>query len=95
MSILTEEHVGLTTVYVAEGLLRAMVIRGALESAGIPVALSYEAITTLPGVAEHTGQVQVRVPVEWQAEAEKLLSARPRAGEVFAVPPGTQPLANG
>lgn len=95
MSILTEEHVGLTTVYVAEGLLRAMVIRGALESAGIPVVLSYETMSTLPAMVEHTGQVRVMVPVEWQSEAEKLLSARPPTGEVFAVPPGTQPRVNG
>ncbi len=95
MSILTEEHVGLATVHVAEGLLRAMVVRGALESAGIPVVLSYEKTSTLPEVAEHTGHVRVMVPVEWQAEAEKLLSARPRPGEVFSVPPGTQAPTNG
>lgn len=95
MRILTEEHMGVTTVYVAEGVLRAMVIRGALESAGIPVMLSYETMGAPPDIAEHTGQVRVMVPVEWQSEAEKLLSARPRTGEVFAVPPGTRPPANG
>ncbi len=95
MSVLTEERVGLTTVHVAEGLLRAMVVRGALESAGIPVVLSYEKVSSLPEAAEHTGQVHVMVPVEWQEEAEKLLSTRPRPGEVFSVPPGTQSSANG
>jgi hypothetical protein len=95
MSVLTEERVGLTTVHVAEGLLRAMVIRGALESAGIPVVLNYETLGTPPEAAEHTGKVRVMVPVEWQEEAEKLLSSRPRPGEVFSVPPGTQAPNNG
>jgi len=94
MSVVTEERVGLATVYMAEGLLRAMVVRGALESAGIPVVLNYETLGAPPEVAEHTGKVCVMVPVEWQAEAEKLLSSRPRAGEVFSVPPGTQAPAN-
>ncbi|HOV49229.1 MAG: DUF2007 domain-containing protein [Anaerolineae bacterium] len=94
MSILTEEQVGLVTVHVAEGLLQAMVIRGALESAGIPVVLSYEKLSTSPETAEHTGQVRVMVPIEWQEEAEKLLHARPRPGEVFSVPPGTLPPSN-
>lgn len=95
MSVLAEEHVGLVTVHVAEGLLRAMVVRGALESAGIPVILRYEKPIVAPEIAEHTGQVYIMVPLEWQAEAEKLLSARPKHGEVFAVPPGTPPPVNG
>lgn len=88
MNLNTEKDVGLTTVYVAEGLLRAMVIRGALESAGIPVMLSYESVG--PALAVSVGkiaQVDVLVPVEWAEEAKKLLEAKPRQGEVFSVPP--------
>ncbi|MBN1873889.1 MAG: DUF2007 domain-containing protein [Anaerolineae bacterium] len=83
-----ERYVDLVTVYVAQGMLRAMVIRGALESAGIPVMLSYEAIApTLGLTVSSTGQVKIMVPAEWADEARDLLNAEPRRGEVFSMPP--------
>ncbi len=78
---------GLVTVYVAQGMLRAMVVRGALETAGIPVMLSYEAIGPVLGLTVNgIGKVEVRVPMEWEAEARDLLDTQPRSGEIYAVP---------
>ncbi len=83
-----EQTIGLATVYVAQGMLRAMVVRGALESAGISVLLSYESATPNLGIGvDGGGQVRVMVPIEWTEEAEQLLKSDPRAGEIFSVPP--------
>jgi hypothetical protein len=88
MGLQTEKSVGLTTVYVAEGMLRAIVVQGALESAGIPVMLNYEsASAAIPLTVGKIGQVKVMVPSEWAEEAKELLEAEPRKGEVFSVPP--------
>ncbi len=82
---------GLVTVYVAQGMLRAMVVRGALETAGIPVMLSYESLGPLLGLTiDGIGRVEVRVPVEWEAEARELLNTQPRSGEVFSLPADAQ-----
>ncbi len=81
------KQTGLVTVYVAQGILRAMVVRGALETAGIPVILSYESIGPVIGLTVNgIGRVEVRVPLEWEAEARDLLDAQPRTGEVNAIP---------
>ncbi len=83
-----EGPVGLTTVYVAEGILRATVVQGLLESAGIPAMLSYESASrAIPVMVGKIGQVKVLVPTEWGKEAQLLLEARPAKGEIFAVPP--------
>jgi hypothetical protein len=72
-------------------MLRAIVVQGALESAGIPVMLKYEsASTAIPVTVGKIGQVKVMVPTEWAEEAEKLLEAEPPKGEVFSVPPDMQ-----
>jgi len=86
-----ETYSGLKTVYVAQGMLRATVIRGALESAGIPVMLSYEAIGPVMGITINgIGKVKVKVPNEWENEARDLLNARPPTGEIFTVPSDVQ-----
>ena len=86
-----KDVMGLTTVYVAQGMLRAMVIRGALESAGIPVMLSYESIGQTLGITvDGIGKVEVKVPTEWEREAHDLLNAQPPKGELFSIPPDTQ-----
>lgn len=78
----------LVTVYTAQGMLRANVIRGLLESAGIPVYLGYESVGQTFGLTINgLGRVYVRVPAEWEQEAHDLLEAEPRAGEIFSVPP--------
>ncbi|MCD4737656.1 MAG: hypothetical protein K8R89_00130 [Anaerolineae bacterium] len=83
-----EGPVGLTTVYVAEGILRAMVIQGVLESGGIPAVLSYEAASrAIPVTVRKIGRVEVLVPMEWKKEAQLILEAKPVKREVFAIPP--------
>lgn len=84
-----EQYVGLVAIDVVENLLRAMVIRGALESAGIPVVLNYESsgAPTGSGAVNGVGRVEVMVPIEWEDEAQKLMHAQPPSGEVFSVPP--------
>jgi hypothetical protein len=65
----------LVTVYVAQGQLRAAVIRSALESAGIPVMLRYESIGVTMGLTiDGLGRVDVMVPAEWELEAKDLLN---------------------
>ncbi len=77
----------LVTVYETQGMLRANVIRGLLESAGIPVMLSYEAIGPTIGLTvDGIGRVRIKVPAEWEREAHDLLTAAPRSGEIFSVP---------
>jgi hypothetical protein len=81
-------YTDLVTVYVAQGMLRASVIRGALESAGIPVMLKYESVgQTLGLTVDGLGSVEIRVPEEWEQEAHDLLHAEPPSGEIFSVPP--------
>ncbi len=88
MTAKNEHEVSLKTVYVAHGMLRATVVRGALESAGIPVILNYESLGQTLGVTvDGIGQVRVMVPVEWEKEAQALLNAQPPRGEVFYVSP--------
>ncbi len=88
MMVQQEKYVGLATVYVAHNMLRAMVVRGALESAGIPVMLSYETLGPARELTvQGTGQVDVMVPIEWEDEATSLLNATPPSGELFSVPP--------
>jgi hypothetical protein len=82
-----EKHTGLVTVYVAQGMLRAMVVRGALETAGIPVILAYESVGPVIGLTvDGLGRVEIRVPLEWEAEARDLLDTQPRTGEAYAIP---------
>ncbi|MFN2109043.1 MAG: hypothetical protein ACK2UI_05235 [Anaerolineae bacterium] len=86
-----EKRAGLVTVYVAQGMLRAMVVRGALETAGIPVILTYESVGPVIGLTvDGIGRVEVRVPLEWEAEARDLLDAQPRTGEIFSVPENSE-----
>jgi hypothetical protein len=64
----------LVTVYVSQGMLPAQVVRGKLETAGIPVLLKYEAIGQIIGLTvDGLGRVEVLVPEECVADAEYLL----------------------
>ena len=64
----------LVTVYISQGMLPAQVVRGKLESAGIPVLLKYEAIGQIIGLTvDGLGRVEVLVPEECAADAEYLL----------------------
>jgi hypothetical protein len=56
-------------------MLQAQVIRGKLESAGVPVFLKYEAIGQIFGLTvDGLGLVEVQVPTDWVEEATLLLS---------------------
>ncbi len=79
---MTTENRGtdLVTVYVTYGMLRANVIHGLLQSAGIPSMLSYEAAGPAIGVMiDGLGKVEVKVPATWAQEARELLAAEPDA----------------
>ncbi|MGC8780078.1 MAG: putative signal transducing protein [Anaerolineae bacterium] len=69
------EKLDLTTVFVAQGLLAAEVIKGKLESAGIPVLLAYESVGPIYGLTvDGLGQVRVQVPREYAEDAAALLA---------------------
>ncbi len=69
---------GLVTVYVTHGMLRANVIKGLFESAGIPSMLTYEAAGPAIGLTvDGLGRVEIRVPAKWAQEARDLLEAEP------------------
>lgn len=79
---------GYVKIFTAQGMLRAMSIRGCLESASIPVTLRYETTQNMAGFSsEGKGLVDILVPREWEDEARALLEASPRTGEIFCVPP--------
>jgi hypothetical protein len=64
----------LVTVYVSQGMLSAEVVKGKLESAGIPSLLRYEAIGQIIGLTvDGLGRVEVLVPEELAADASYLL----------------------
>ncbi len=72
--------VKLVTIEVTYGMLRANVIRGLLESAGIPTLLRYEAAGPAIGlIIDGLGRVEVQVPANWEQEARDLLAAEPAA----------------
>jgi hypothetical protein len=65
------------TVYRACGELEAEVIKGLLESAGIPVLLKYESVGRVYGITvDGLGEVQVVVPEERADEARTLIKGR-------------------
>jgi hypothetical protein len=67
---------GLETIYHAAGMLRAQIIKGRLETSGIPVVLDYEAIGQVYGfTVDGLGEVRVMVPVERAEEARELITA--------------------
>ena len=66
--------VDLVTVYASMGPLGAEVIKSKLEAAGIPVLLSYESAGVVIGIlADGLGEVRVRVPREYEADALSLI----------------------
>lgn len=68
---------GMTTVYRTAGLLQAEVIKGRLESAGIPAMLDYESAGRIIGITVNgLGEVRVLVPDERAEDALELLATR-------------------
>jgi hypothetical protein len=68
----------MTLVYRTAGLLQAEVIKGRLESAGIPALLDYESLGRVMGITvDGLGEVRVLVPTGRAEEARQLLEASP------------------
>ena len=69
-------------MYTAQGHLVAEVIKGKLESAGIPVLLDYESIGRVYGITvDGLGEVRVKVPEGLAEEALELLKQLPDEGD--------------
>jgi hypothetical protein len=72
----------LVTIYRSMGMLGAQVIKGKLESAGIPVMLKYESAGLIFGLTvDGLGMVEVQVPEEWAEDAEALISEEPEEAD--------------
>jgi hypothetical protein len=69
-----DEAARLAQVYVTSGLYQAEIIRGKLETNGIPVLLRYESLGPVMGLTvDGLGQVQVWVPLDLEDQARELL----------------------
>jgi len=65
----------LEEVYTASGQIQAHVIKGRLESEGIPVLLRYDSGSTVFALTvDGLGEVQILVPREEAARARQILS---------------------
>lgn len=68
----------LVSVYTSSGPLAAEVVKGRLESAGIPAMLKYESVGRTMGlIIDGLGEVQVMVPANREQAARKLLAEKP------------------
>lgn len=64
----------LTTIYRAANQIEAEIIRGMLESNGIPALLKYESLGQIYGLTvDGLAQVEVQVPQKYIQDAENLL----------------------
>ena len=70
------EEQSFTTVYVANGPVEGHIIKGRLESEGIPSILRYESAGLVYGITVNgLGQVEVRVPIALAQQARDILAA--------------------
>jgi hypothetical protein len=68
------EQPGLVEIYVTSGLLQAEIIKGKLESNGIPVLLQYESLGPVMGLTLNgLGQVRLLVREEQVESARAVL----------------------
>jgi hypothetical protein len=69
------EETRFTTVYIASGHPEAEIVKGRLESEGIPAMLCYESAGIVYGLTiDGLGQVQVQVPSSLAQQARKILA---------------------
>lgn len=69
------EETEFTTVYVARGQPEAEIVKGRLNSEGIPAILRYEAAGLIYGLTiDGLGQVEVRVPSPLAKHAREILA---------------------
>lgn len=74
----------LEIVYRAAGMAEAELVKGYLESDGIPVALEYESAGPVYGLTMNgLGEVRLRVPREYVEEARASLARRPVPLEII------------
>lgn len=65
----------LTTVFKAAHQVEAELIKGMLESNGIPVLLKYESLGPVYGLTiDGLGQVEVQVPYKYVRDADNLIN---------------------
>ncbi len=65
----------LVVVYTTHGALRAEIIKGKLESAGIPATVMAEAQSVIPMTVNGIGKAEVLVTRDRAEEARQLLSS--------------------
>jgi hypothetical protein len=71
------EEIRLITVYVAVSQPEAEIVKGRLESEGIPAVLRYESAGIVYGLTvDGLGQVEVQVPASLAEEARQLLDGQ-------------------
>lgn len=69
------EDTRLITVYVASGQIEAEIVKGRLESEGIPAMLRYEALGLVYGLTiDGLGQVEIQVPSSLAQHAREILA---------------------
>jgi hypothetical protein len=79
------KHPGLVEVYVVSGLLRAEIIKGKLETSGIPTLLEYESLGPVMGLTvDGLGQVRILVPEDQAEIACDLLEESEENGDDMA-----------
>ncbi len=65
---------GMTVIYRTAGVLQAEIVKGRLESAGIPAMLDYESLGRVMGLTvDGLGEVRILVPTEHAEDARQLL----------------------
>jgi len=70
----TADGGGLVQIYSVGGLLTAEVLKGRLESLGIPVLLRYESLGPVMGfTVDGLGQVRIFVPADRAEDARQLI----------------------
>jgi hypothetical protein len=70
----TMDKLELVTVYAAQGMLAAEVIKGKLQSVGIPALLAYESLGPIYGLTvDGLGLVRVQVPQRFAEDARELI----------------------
>ena len=73
----------MVTVYVSAGQLGAEVVRGKLETAGIPAYLQYESVGLVLGLTvDGLGRVEVMTPAQFAEAAAALLAESSEADDL-------------
>jgi len=69
-----QKHEKLVVVCTAQGDAAAAIVKGRLESEGIPVLLSYESVGGILGViVDGIGEVRIMVPEPFAGDAKRVL----------------------